>query len=172
MAVLENQPGGIEFRITRDPRSRAIYHGGGKIGSLQQDEDNSFKVVLGPDYDPPNTLDMTILEAVRREIDSIKKEHFDPYGLLRRTTRDLLFELTGEPGHPGSTDRSLLDAVRGEVHLPPSEPWSEWGPNPFQDFRARLIETIQQAGVEIKKPTTEVRHITEAIVTVLFRELV
>lgn len=169
MAALENQPPETEFRITRDPRSRDIYHGGEKIGSLRKDEDNSFQVVLRPDYSPVNTFRMEILVAAQREITGIENEHFDPHRLLRRTIRDLVFERTGMSGHPGCTDKFLLNALRGEINLPPSEPWSEWGSSPYQDFRARLIETIQEAGVGIREPTTEVRHITEALVTVLFR---
>lgn len=168
MAVGENQPVETEFRITRDPRSRDIYYGGENIGSLRRDEGSSFKVVLGSDYDPHDAIPIQMLEAVTREVHSIGQEHLDPYRLLRRTARDLIFERTGMPGHPGCTDRFLIDAVRREVGLSPAQPWNEWSSNPFRDFRDNLIATIQEAGVEIKEPTTEVGHIAEALVTVLF----
>lgn len=95
--------------------------------------------------------------------DSLERKN---YVALRQETRELLSQ-AGIRSNLGWTDYDIVSAVRIKATLPPVDSWNQWGEKPYEDYRDRLIAIVQEAGVELTEPVTEVANILHGLRTLL-----
>lgn len=94
-----------------------------------------------------------------------------PYLALRQDARDILCQV-GIFSDLVWSDWEIVNAFRNKVRLPGVEQWDEGYEHGlgFAGYRDHLIETLQEAGVEIREPITEVDHIIDGLRTLILRK--
>jgi len=87
-----------------------------------------------------------------------KDPHQNPYLILRQRTRQLLSDV-GIPSNPGFLDHDIVSGIRQKAGLPPVKGWNERSENSYELFRGGLIQTLQEAGVELAEEDITVKDI-------------
>jgi len=98
----------------------------------------------------------------------MKESKREKFLLLRQESRQALYE-AGVVSNPGWTDHDIVSAVRRKAGLAQVEPWNEWSKKEYKTFRNGLVQTLQEAGVELEKPVTKVQHVVQGLRILLLK---